>query len=176
MLIPLLAVNLAAAETIWSGPDVIVSKPANGNVQDVLTSSVILTRGSSEGIYNAAQETSYDRTNKTSPLDTQWAFLGLNGNSSNVAVVTASNHENLTFSDWAASLGGPPSLQGNIVNRPGVVHLVSDDIYLDIQFTDWGGGGSGGSFAYVRSSVPEPGFFGLIGMSLVVAIAFLRRR
>lgn len=161
--------NPADAATIWNGPDVIVDNPSFGGVQDVLTPNVIITRDIEAGIFNIAQEASYDKIGFTSPIDTKWAFLGLGGNSANPADITASNFAALNFNDWAPALGGPPSLQGNIVNRPGVVHLVSDDIYLDIEFTAWGGGASGGSFTYVRSSVPEPGSLALLGLGGLLA-------
>ena len=148
--------HTADATAIWDGPDVTITNPPSAGVQDMLTSNVTLTRGETAGLYNAAQEASFDTINKTSPADTKWAFLGLNGNSSNSADITAANFANLNFNDWADSLGGTVNLQGNIVNRPGVVHLVSDDIYLNIQFTAWGGGISGGSFSYTRSTAPTP--------------------
>jgi len=148
--------SAAHAVTIWEGPDLTVTNPPNGGVQDAITPNVVLTRASSEGLYNAALETGYDRDGKTSPAGTRWAFLGLDGNPADPAQVTASNHTNLNFSEWAASLGDSPNLLGNIQNRPGVVHLITDDIYLDIMFTNWGGGGTGGAFTYIRSTEPAP--------------------
>ena len=115
-----------------------------------------------QGLYNITQEAFYDTG---SPLDTAWAFQGLNGNPG--SGVTATNHAALTFTDWAPSLGGQSNLAGNILNRPGVIHLISDDIYLDVTFTAWGGGTSGGSLSYTRSSpvpLPAAGWFLLSGL------------
>lgn len=38
------------------------------------------------------------------------------------------------------------------MGKPAVVHLIRDGIYIDIQFTSWGG--SGGQVSYVRSARP----------------------
>ena len=34
-----------------------------------------------------------------------------------------------------------------------VMHLVDDDIYIDVRFTEWGGITTGGRFAYRRSAL-----------------------
>ncbi len=148
----------AMAATVWTGSAVSFSKapfanPTLASNQDSLTSNVALTRGNNEGLYNAQLETSYGGA--ASPVDTEWAFAALNGNPS--SGVTAGNFAALTFTGWAASLGGPPDLQGNIVGRAGVLHLITDDIYLDITFTSWAGGDVGGGFAYTRSSPDTDG-------------------
>jgi hypothetical protein len=39
-----------------------------------------------------------------------------------------------------------------MMNLDMVVHLITDDIYLDIKFTSWTGGGNGGGFTYERST------------------------
>ena len=78
-----------------------------------------------------------------SPADTEWAY----GTTANVA--------NLIFRPWVDWNGKqPPSMVG----RDAVVHLISEDIYIDIKFTAWGSGAGAGNFAYQRStpSVPPP--------------------
>jgi len=50
-----------------------------------------------------------------------------------------------------------------MIGQDAVLHLISDDIYLSIKFTGWGG--AGGSFSYDRSTptpVPEPSAYALI--------------
>jgi hypothetical protein len=153
-----LVLGPAVATTVWTGSAVTFTKapfanPTLASNQDSLTSNVALTRGNNEGLYNAVLESSY--SGAQSPVDTEWAFAGLNGNPS--SGVTAANFAVLNFSGWAASLGGPPNLQGNIVGRSGVVHLITDDIYLNITFTSWAGGNNGGGFAYTRSSPDTDG-------------------
>lgn len=112
--------------------------------QDRITDNVWITRGDTKGIYNIKIETEYDGgdTYGESPLDTEWAFGTVAGGVSN-----------LNFTTWAVAMdGGPPSQ----LNKDMVVHLITDDIYLDIKFTSWGmGANGGGSFSYERSTVPQ---------------------
>jgi hypothetical protein len=136
----------ATAVTVWTGPLTSFTKaaaadptlPAN---QDRITSNVWITRGSSQGIYNAKTETFF--VHSLSPADTEWA----NG--------TTANFSTLSYTDWntwAKSVnGGPPST----VSVKAVMHLKSDDIYLDVMFTSWSID-AGGSFSYTRST-PAPG-------------------
>ena len=53
-----------------------------------------------------------------------------------------------------------------------MLHLISDDIYLSIKFTSWGG--SSGGFSYNRSTpaVPEPSSAVLILAGLAAAALF----
>lgn len=143
-----------AVPTVFTGYDVMFSKegfadpmdPAN---QDPITANVILTRGNTSGIFNIASETNY--MSFSSPAGTRWAFPHNNPE----ATISATAWEMLTFNDWetalgSAATGGPPST----LNQNAVVHLVEDDIYLDIRFTQWGIGTSGGgSFAYERAAI-----------------------
>ena len=66
--------------------------------------------------------------------------------------IAAPNWQNLTFTDWEAAYG---NIVGRTILSPtyrdAVVHLISDDIYLDLRFTDWGQLGAGG-FSYIRSA------------------------
>lgn len=165
----------ARAQTVWTGLSESFSKAANADWtlaanQDAIMPNVIITRRNTEGIFNIAVENAFDRfTGQNAPADTEWAFASLAGNP---AVVSASDWALLNFDTWTISLGGGGSLAGNILNRPGVLHLISDDIYLDIQFTGWGQGhGGGGSFSYNRA--PEPATVTMLGLG---GLAFLRRK
>ncbi|HEV2246301.1 MAG TPA: Ig-like domain-containing protein [Terriglobia bacterium] len=144
----LMAIGLGAlccpvggAATLWEGPTLTFvnnpgSDPAQATNQDRLTPDVWITRASSEGIYNAATETSF--THFFSPQNTAWSDGAL------------TNYASLTYVDWdtwsKTQHGGPPGTIG----IPAVVHLVSEDIYLSITFSSWGG--FGGGFSYVRST------------------------
>jgi hypothetical protein len=135
------AVALAAdAATIWTGPPITFSKgtgadPTQPASQDRITAGVWITRRDIMGLYNAAAETGYS---SGSPAGTEWAY----GTTANVA--------NLVFRPWVDWNGKlPPSMVG----RDAVVHLLAEDIYIDIKFTDWGSRGAG-SFAYQRSTAP----------------------
>jgi len=144
---------VAFSKTAYADP----SEAAN---QDAITAAVALTRASSQGLYNAVLETSFLRY--TSPADTEWAFAAGNPTEE----LSATNYAALLFDDWTTAHGGrPPSTLG----QNAVLHLISEDIYLDIRFTEWGSGGSGGSFAYLRSAapIPEPSTALLVGLGLI---------
>jgi len=138
---------LTHAATIWTGPPITYSQPGTDPTQpanqDRLTPNVWLTRGSIQGLFNANTEAFF--THSLSPADTEWA----DG--------TTANFASLSYTDWNSWAkgvhAGPPSTVG--VNA--VLHLKSEDIYLDIKFTSWP---SHGTFAYQRStpaaSLPSP--------------------
>lgn len=122
------------AATIWNGP---LLSASNLTQPDKITPRVWITRGDVRGIYNSATESVY--FDGVSPADTEWA----DG--------TTANYAALTYSDWKfwskTIHGGPP----NTVGVPAVVHLITDDIYIDIVFTSWG---SRGPYSYERATPP----------------------
>jgi hypothetical protein len=142
-----------AVPTVWSGFGVTFTRPAAGPPtdpanQDRITDNVWLTRDSTQGIFNIKQEMSYDIGIHHAPADTRWA-TDLNNAGKTIA---AANYEDLTFTFWREAYGG--AVATTIINRNAVVHLVTDDIYLDLRFTDWGVQGAGG-FAYMRAVAPS---------------------
>lgn len=152
----LLPAASTAAPIVWSatsgssGTWLSFSKPTGADPQDPLfqdriTDNVWITRATTLGIYNARQESGYS---PVSPLDTEWAW-DLAGNNSGLSI-QATNYANLTFRSWEAA---HDMRAVRIVDIPGVLHLISDDIYLDIRITSWQSGGGGG-FSYVRA-LPE---------------------
>jgi hypothetical protein len=133
----------AAAQEVWSGRDVFFQKadyadhtlPQN---QDRISDAVRLTRADAQGIFNIAQEGAYIAF--VSPADTEWA------------TGDAADWQSLTFQPWQAwNQGYPPGMVG----LDAVVHLVSEDIYVDIRFESWTAGGLGGGFSYYRAG-PAP--------------------
>lgn len=129
-----------AAPQIWSTPKTTFTKadyadfndPANW---DIITGAVAITRQNNQGIYNVAAEGSFNKP--TSPADTEWA-LG-----------TTTDYLTLTFQPWHDfTAGNPPAMVG----QDAVVHLISEDIYIDIKFTSWTSGSSGGGFSYERGA------------------------
>lgn len=153
----LLPLGAARAQTVWSGPTITFTKPdfadwTQEENQDRITDLVWITRQNGQGIFNIAQESGFG---PGSPADTEWAFG------------SAVDWQDLAFQSWFDWHGGnPPS----VVDVDAVVHLITDDIYIDIKFTSWSSGGSGGGFSYERSTLPAPPALALL------ALAGLRRR
>ncbi|MCF8219228.1 MAG: T9SS type A sorting domain-containing protein [Bacteroidales bacterium] len=141
----LLSASFAFGQTIWDGPDMTFTKADNADYtlsanQDSITSNVIITRASSGSIFNIAQENS---ASNNSPVDTEWA------------IGTTADINSLTFSSFRSiTSGGGGSIQ---LNHPMVLHLITDDIFIDVQFTSWTSGQNGGGFEYVRSTQPTTG-------------------
>jgi len=138
----LAAPPIAPAATVWNGPPITFTKPDSTDPtqptnQDRITPNIWLTRGTIQGIYNIKTETGY--THFLSPAGTEWA----SGTTSNYATLTYTNWEG-----WAKSLGGPPQVPGHNA----VVHLVAEDIYIDLTFSSWPL--HGGGFSYARSTAP----------------------
>jgi len=117
-----------------------------------------------------------DRGDVTSPLGTRWT-TDLNNPG---ATITSANHAALEFDSWLNAYRGPNNAGRNVVGRDAVLHLITDDIYLDIRFTAWSQGGSGGGFAYLRAEpreiIPEPAVGSLlpVGLILLAAVTWWR--
>ena len=149
----------AGAAQGWNGALASFAVPAGADWQqasnqDRLTPSVWLTRANTRGLFNVASENSY--ASFFSPSNTVWAFGAL------------ADFATLTYASWEAWNGhNPPSMVG----QDAVLHLVSDDIYLSINFTSWGV--RTGGFAYLRSTpvgIPEPTVAALVlsGLGLLL--------
>ncbi len=161
----------SAAPFVWSGPSLAFAKPSGADFtlpqnQDFLTPGVVITRADTQGIFNVALETGFART---SPSGTEWA-TDLNNPGQTIA---AANFAALSFTTWALAYANSPTT--NAVGRNAVVHLVREDVYLDLRFTGFQGGVSGGAFSYLRSTpVPEPATGGQ-ALAGLCALAGLRR-
>lgn len=156
---------LARCQVIWNGPSIGFSKVGGADStlaanQDRVTDTVWLTRGNSAGLYNAFSETGY--TVNSSPAGTEWAFG------------TTADLGSLTFQAWQLAVGSNPLAS---VGQDMVLHLVDDDVYLDIRFDAWGSGSAGGgSFSYTRATpVPEPAVIALVAIAVGAAVLSRRR-
>ncbi|MEL6123340.1 MAG: hypothetical protein AAFQ02_05250 [Bacteroidota bacterium] len=126
--------------TVWNGPLIDFVKldgvdPTLDVNQDCLTDNVCLTRGISGSIFNAVSQFS----SADNPTGTEWAFG------------TTAELDQLTFQGFQATHGRQSP---SVIGRDMVLHLIEDDVYLDIKFNSWArrkDNGEGG-FSYTRRS------------------------
>ncbi len=139
------------AQTVWKGPKIkfIKNNGADWNLlanQDRITDNVTLTRKSSKALFNIIKEThagSARSSSNLAPADTEWAYG------------TTADYASLTYQSLPALMSGSFGIipdKGNMV-----LHLITDDIYIDIKFLSWtyggnDGEGGGGGFSYERST------------------------
>ena len=151
-----LAVAPVVAQEFWDGEAITFTKAANADWtleenQDRITDSVWITRQTMWSIFNIQKGdiSSFTECDEDpgQPYDTEWAWGTI-----------ADGVETLTFDNFlgpnfVACAPGEPSTSP--VGKDAVLHLISDDIYINIKFTDWGVGmDGGGSFAYERGTDP----------------------
>lgn len=125
------------SQTIWAGPTITFTKANNTNWkleenQDRITDSVWITRGQDKGIFNIFRDSVYS---SITPTDTEWAFG------------TNANLTGLTFKPFFAANGSVKPDN----DKPMVMHIISEDIYINVTFKSWGASKSGG-FSYERST------------------------
>lgn len=144
----LIAPFLCYSQTVWNGPLMTFTKqnydsPSSENSQDRITDLVWLTRGNKNVLYNAKTESSASAY--SSPADTEWA----EGNTNNLAGLVFSN-----FKSAAPQNNGSANILG-MVGKSYVLHLITENIYIDLKILSWQGGKSGGGFSYTRSTDPS---------------------
>ena len=133
--------SCSSSSNKWEGALLSFSKGANespnqASNQDRITDNVWITRANNGGqIFNIATETSANSS--SSPAGTEWAQGSFD------------NLDTLTFTAFRdACPNGKPK---NIVGIPMVLHLIEDDVYIEITFTSWSQGRLGG-FSYNRTT------------------------
>ena len=144
----LIAPILCYSQTVWNGPLMTFNKqnydsPSSENSQDRITDLVWLTRGNRNVLYNAKTESSASAY--SSPADTEWA----EGNTNNLAGLVFSN-----FKSAAPQNNGSANILG-MVGKSYVLHLITENIYIDLKILSWQDGKSGGGFSYTRSTDPS---------------------
>lgn len=135
--------NDVSSATIWNGEKITFTKidgadPADVANQDRINSNVWITRNNNgqtnQGqIYNIKVETNASKA--SSPSGTEWS------------IGTIDDLSTLVFDNFRIAVTKPK----NIVGKNLVLHLIEDDIYLDIKFTSWSQNKAGG-FSYERST------------------------
>ena len=128
--------------TVWTGLSETFTKlsysdwelPEN---QDRITDNVWLTRADSMGLFNIRMED--NGFEEFSPICTEWAYG------------SAADWQSLDFQPWLMWHGAYPLA---MVGQDAVLHLLCEEIYLDIKFLFWasGEGVGGGGFSYQRAS------------------------
>ena len=135
--------NTGTSRTLWQGDIITFSKPNGGDPndeanQDRITERVWITRGNNtptgQGqIYNIVTEST--ASDGTSPAGTAWA----QGNYADI--------DDLTFTSFRNA--APNQKPQNAVGIPMVLHLVENDIFIEIKITSWATNKQGG-FSYER--------------------------
>ncbi|MBI1307951.1 MAG: T9SS type A sorting domain-containing protein [Bacteroidetes bacterium] len=132
--------NMISAQTIWKGDKITFTKSDSADWtleanQDRITDSVWITRAHIQSLFNIAKETKYEKY--FSPAGTEWAF----GNTDHIDTMHFNNFQ-------TANNGNPASM----IDKEMVLHLISEDIYIDIKFISFTGSNGGGGFSYERST------------------------
>ena len=118
----------------WEGSRITFTKgnsadPTDESNQDRITDNVWITRANSGGqIFNIVTETS--ATSGSSPAGTEWA----QGSFDNI--------DSLNFTSFRDAC--PNQKPKDVVGVPMVLHLIADDIYIEVEFTSWSQGKQGG--------------------------------
>ena len=164
LLLLLILPFISQAQTIWTGPMTTFTKSNDADWtleanQDRITDNVWITRANNQSIFNISDntDTSSGNCSGSSPLDTEWAFGTI---ADGINTLTFGTFLGTSFANCA-----PPS----VVNQNAVLHLITDDIYIDIKFLFWTSGGNGGGFSYMRSTPEGSGDAGILLNGVVSA-------
>ena len=125
------------------GPEVNFIHTDYGSEIDEISDAVHITRGEAKAIYNSVTESEY--TEYTSPADTEWNADGW---------TNLYNIKTRSYDTLYETLGG--SIGDNILDAELILHIISEDRYFKVMFSDWTGGGGGG-FTYDRTEILDPG-------------------
>jgi len=132
--------------TAWSGTALTFTKAPEADWtleanQDRLTEMVWLTRQDNRGLFNIVAETEQvgGFSETLSPAGTEWAMGSL-----------SDGLDNLTFDRFVGTLNN--NVGDYILAGPMVLHLIEENIYIDITFDSWSMGNTGGGFSYTRST------------------------
>jgi hypothetical protein len=132
------------SQTVWTGTKKTFTKADNADWtletnQDRITATVWITRKDNEGLLNIFSESNYSKP--VSPADTEWAFG------------TTANYASLTYGAWREiTRNSPNGDHENLPNQDMVLHLITEDIYIDLKFLSWTSNDNGGGFSYERST------------------------
>jgi Big-like domain-containing protein len=130
-----------ATETIWSGPttNFVQGASAPGDQDVLIPGFVAIKRQPGSYLYNPIVE---GAIGDGTPSDTEWAFG------------TMANHSSLTYEPFSQIHADGQALGQHmstyLTSGPMVMHLINEDIYISVTFTNWPTQGS--TFTYLRST------------------------
>lgn len=134
------------AQEVWNGNFIEFTKDSLADWtleenQDRITDNVWITRKNIRGIFNIAQENGFSHLNG-SPADTEWAFG------------TTDQYDQYIYEPWSSAIDSMVNL---MIGEDMVVHLITDDIYIDIKVLEWGITQAGGGYVrYERATENVP--------------------
>lgn len=124
------------------------TKTDHGSEVDIIIPGILeITRGESGGIYNSAQEESFD--NGSSPLGTEWNSIFTD--SVNYGFDDLSNVSERIYDTWNNALGGDPD--SNILGTFFIMRESISNKYWLLYFNTWTIGSGGGGFSYARQEM-----------------------
>ena len=142
---------------LWQGANITFTKADNADpnseaAQDRITDMVWITRGNKGMLYNVrAGDGSVNGCTDGAvvPTDTEWAKGSITDGVENLTFVK--------FTEYPLQFNENCTFNGIETFGSGVLHLISENIYIDINFLSWtaGRGGGGGGFSYERSTPSE---------------------
>ena len=134
---------------IWEGDIITFEKTNNTDWtleanQDRLTDNVWITRANNNGLFNIVNESTGNAgdANSRIPTDTEWAYG------------TTENYNTLTYGTLNSLIN--QNFNSIVDGQDMVLHLITDDIYIDLKFISWQAGNvgtGGGGFSYERSTM-----------------------
>jgi len=145
-ILPFAMPNHSQGQEIWNGNFIEFTKDSLADWtleenQDRITDNVWITRKNIQGIFNIRQEEGFSHLNG-SPVDTEWSYG------------TTNEIEDLIFEPWSSAID---SMVPQMIGQDMVVHLITDDIYIDIKVLEWGITQAGGGYVkYERATENVP--------------------
>ncbi|MEZ5047641.1 MAG: hypothetical protein R2831_11695 [Chitinophagaceae bacterium] len=139
--IAMLCITSVYSQTIWDSGSLTFVR-TSASQQDCIVPSTCLARQNTGVIYNAVDQTGGGGQGcNFTPSNTEWAYGEI------------SDWNTLMYAPLYQTIScAPPSM----VNNPMVLHLINEDIYLQVTFTYWAMmAGGGGDFTYTRTTGPS---------------------
>lgn len=104
--------------------------------QDRIMDNVWIARQNQQGLFNAFDQVEWPGTTVGGPTNTEWKqeFTTVTG----------------TYTSWITAADNMPSVNCNN-DTEWALHILDDDIYFDVIWHSFSGGGPGGGFNYTRT-------------------------